>query len=220
MTKRNDILATVSTAAANVSEGQGALVTAAKAAVGNRKHGSASYTNAYKETQRAAIVGYVAGALGFGSGANAFKSAEAVLAKAGATGKGKLPKGKSRRNAAEERAYTAARTMWSRVTAAAGLKSPDARGGANSGNTAKRKPKAGQGKAAPKGMTVEAIKKATANQTPPKASNREEAFAFIEGQAAMLLQFCNKRAAVVPAELGQIVNAFKLEVTKTVNALQ
>lgn len=115
-----------------------------------------------------------------------------ILARPGA--KTTKPK---RKTAAQEQAYAAARTYWSRLLKEAGIVTTDTRGGANN----KGKPKTGANKpdAKPVGGTTVAI---------PAAVNKVEVHKFLQDMAALLVTFANKNGKAMDVRSRNLITSF------------
>ena len=156
-------------------------------------------TGATKAARKQFIIGYMAAR----SNPAAAELSPAMLSKAttafnakGKDSKGKVAKGQARRTEEQERAYGAARKAWHLIVKAAGVEAADKRGGANN------KGKANAGKVPAKAPASGPV------QVAPKAKSGGEATAYVMQQAAMLLAFANKNAALLKGPMGEAVIAF------------
>ena len=131
-------------------------------------------------------------------------NARLIMAKAGATGSGKLKKGQSRRTEVEERAYASARVLWSGILRDAGIKTVVTQGGSKA--TGKRKAQAGRVKA----------KAAANNNRPasPKVRDLAALLDYFQTQGKAMLATVTKNAKLVPPQLSSAVQDFNNAVTK------
>lgn len=127
-----------------------------------------------------------------------------------------------RRSPDEQKAFNAARSAFSLVLAETGV--GEAKTIAEKNATQKvaaGRPKGkGAGKSTAKRVPKDIASAMVAMTTSPAKMTRDMATQHIATQAAALLAFCNKHAAMVPLSFSEPVNAFKTAINKAMNAEQ
>lgn len=127
-----------------------------------------------------------------------------------------------RRSPDEQKAFNAARSAFSLVLAETGV--GDAKTIAEKNATQKvaagRPAGKGKGKSTAKRIPKDVASAMVAMTTSPAKMTRDMATQHIATQAAALLAFCNKHAAIVPLSFSEPVSTFKTAINAAMNAEQ
>lgn len=128
---------------------------------------------------------------------------------------------KGRRNPDQQRAYQAAKEQFSKILAELRIGGAKTQDEANASKKVAGRPTGqGKGKSTAKRVPKDVASAIVAMTTSPAKMTRDVATNHIATQAAALLAFCNKHAAMVPLSFSEPVNTFKSAINKAMNAEQ